>query len=166
MADGIVIWSNKPVDQKNILLDMVEAAYESNLPFNCEGSKTYEYNGIKKIYPDQFTIKKNKYEWRTSMIFHICNYEEQKFGIGKWENVRLISSDGDNIIFPELYRIAVSEDSDNEMTFNFSYHYLKLNKAHIISISDYIVDWNLINAVYKYGFNENWYPLDNQGNKE
>lgn len=49
MADGIAIWSKKPVQQKKILLDMVLAAYEANIPFNCEGNIAYEFEGQQKI---------------------------------------------------------------------------------------------------------------------
>lgn len=162
MADGIAIWSKKPVQQKKILLDMVLAAYEANIPFNCEGNIAYEFEGQQKIYPNQFTLTKIKGEEVDFMIFHISNYEEQKYGIENWENVNFINHFGNQITFPLLYRITVSEDMDNELTFHFSYHYLQLNKEHVISFSDYLVDWDLINAVYKFGFKENWYPLDKQ----
>lgn len=157
MADGIAIWSKKPVQQKKILLDMVLAAYEANIPFNCEGNIAYEFEGQQKIYPNQFTLTKTKGKEVDFMIFHIAYYEKQKYGFGKWENIRLKNQFGEPIIYPILYRITVSEDLEDEMTFNFAYHYLKLNKAHFITIYDFIVDWNLINAVYKFGFKDYWY---------
>lgn len=54
------------------------------------------------------------------MIFYIAYYEKQKYGFGKWENIRLKNQFGEPIIYPILYRITVSEDLEDEMTFNFA----------------------------------------------
>lgn len=60
MADGIAIWSKKPVQQKKILLDMVLAAYEANIPFNCEGNIAYEFEGQQKNISQPIHFDENK----------------------------------------------------------------------------------------------------------
>lgn len=156
MADGIAIWSRKPLRQKRILLDMVEAAYESRLQFYLQGYIEYKIETLLRYNPYSFTLTKDAPENRP-MIFHICPFEEQQFGIGRWIDTRFFNKKGEKIIEHELYRLAVSEDLDNEMTFHFSFHYLKINKDQFITMADYIIDWELIKEAYPKGFKEDWY---------
>ncbi|MFZ4544658.1 MAG: hypothetical protein ACOYOA_11445 [Saprospiraceae bacterium] len=156
MAVGIVLWSKKPVHHKKMLMKMVEASYESDIPFYCHGVLSYMNKGKKKFYPNQFTLM-HKDEKSIFMIFHICPIEEQKNGLCKCIDAKFTLLDESKIAFPELYQLAASENMDNEMTFYFSYHYLKKNKDHIISFYDYLIDWELINHAHKNGFEEDWY---------
>lgn len=156
MADGIAIWCKKPVHQKKILLDMVEAAYESRLQFYLHGYDEYVFNELIHYNPYSFTLTKDAPDNRP-MIFHICPFEVQQFGIGKWIDTRFFNKKGEIILEPELYHLAVSEDMDSEMTFHFSFHYLKINKNQFITMADYIIDWELIKKAYSKGFKEGWY---------
>lgn len=156
MSSGIVIWSRKPVHQERTFFDMLKVAYESRLQFYLHGYSQYEYKGKIDCTPYSFTLSKDVPDNRP-MIFGFSQYEEQQFGIEKWIDTRFFNKKGEEIIEHELYRLAVSEDLDNEMTFHFSFHYLKINKDQFITMADYIIDWELIKEAYPKGFKEDWY---------
>ncbi len=158
MGMGLIIWSKKPVHQKETLLGMVEAAYDGCLQFQLQGYRKYVANDSTLYNPGQFVLQ-NDNPNHTPMIFHICNLEEQQNGICKWEDTKFINIKNKTIIEPLLYRLAVSEDLDNEMTFYFSYHYLKKHKKQLLSMSDYLIDWSMISKAFKEGYTENWYNL-------
>lgn len=158
MGIGLAIWSKIPVHHKEVLLDMVEAAYDACLQFQLQGYRKYVINNNDLYKPGQFVLQNDNPE-HTPMIFHICDLESQQHGICKWENTKFVTIENKTIVEPLLYRLTVSEDLDFEMTFYFSYHYLKKHKDQIISISDYLVDWPVISKAFEEGYSDNWYNL-------
>lgn len=156
MADGIVIWSKIPVPQKDIALNLIKSAYESRLGIIMDTYKDYKLDGIHRFYPSYFLIYAEKSE-RINMIFHLSRLEEQESGDEKWLDINFVNSKGDNITMFDLYRLAVSESLDQEMCFHLIYHYLRSNNNHLISIYDYLIDWELMQSIYANGFSLNWF---------
>jgi hypothetical protein len=156
MATGIVIWSKIPVPQKDIALNLIKSAYESRLGITMESYKDYELDGKHGYYPSYFLLfadgNLEKY-----MIFHIHCLEGQESGDEKWLDINFVNSKGENITMFDLYRLAVSESLDQEMCFHLIYHYLRSNNNHLISIYDYLIDWELMQSIYADGFSLNWF---------
>ncbi|MEZ4918774.1 MAG: hypothetical protein R2792_06660 [Saprospiraceae bacterium] len=164
MGVGLVIWSKTPVHQKEILMDMVEAAYDGCLLFQLQGYKTYDRKGDTLFAPGEFVLQ-NENPSRSFMVFYICNFDDQQSGKCEWVDTKFITVKNETIVEPLLYRLAVSEDADFDISYYFAYHYLKKNQEQFLSFSEYLLTWDMMNKAFADGFTENWYTRLQDENK-
>ncbi len=164
MSTGIIIWSKKAVSQKTILLDIVDAAFLSNIGFYRSNFQNFKFS--------EFQNKENteigffaKTDGHRNMIFYISTInklESNAYDNEYWVDMKFKHMYGEIIQFSGLYRLAVSDDFDSEATFYFSYNYLKRNKKQIITYCDYLIDWESMKEYKRTGYKINWYLGNNK----
>jgi hypothetical protein len=155
MSASLSIWSNEPTETKKTFFGILDAAFESRLPFYLHDFTKYKLNGIDHYYPYSFTIHDEKPE-NVPMIFHFSTLEDQTGGSEKYENITLVDYHGTKINFPCLYQLVGTENVDYEMSFHLTYHYLMKNQTHLIRCESTLFDWETIKEVYQRGYFEGW----------
>jgi len=160
MADGLVLWSGRPIHHKKVLMDMAKAAYDSGIDFYAEGCNSYDVENVKCSDCKEVTLLADTIG-HDSMIFHISDYNDQVHGTEKWADTLFVSPMKGNKNMPILYRLAASEGFDSEIAFYFTYHYLKLNSDHFVSISGFLLDWEYLDIIFSEGFVSGWINVEN-----
>ena len=155
MGSALIIWSKKPTHHKEILLNVVEAAYDAKIPFSLYGYKEYIVDEQKLFRPSEFVLDPSGNQSETFMICHTGKYEELIEEKGCWLKYPIYDTNK-NTVLNDMYRLLVSEDIDTHLSFEFSYCYLKSNQEDFIGIDDLIIDWDTMKTLYEKGYSNVW----------
>jgi hypothetical protein len=146
MGSGLLIWSKTPVSAKVTFLRIIEAAYDSQIPFSLP---SYDKRG-NNWHPSHLTLRREE-----NIIYHLADEESAIAALGSYVEENFYDFQGKKIT-NSMCSLAGTENVNDKMAFDFSYHYLKQNQEDYIGVDDLIIDWETMKTLYSKGYIEAW----------